>query len=271
MSKQVDVEKTLRSKNKGKHPSKLIVWILKKIIHEDEINLFMEQCSVHTGVAFAQYSLNCLSVKAEIYGLEKIDKNKRYIFASNHPLGGLDGLSLIHLLGNELDGKLKFLANDILMTFKPLHDVALPINKHGAQGKQFAAQLNDIFESDNHVLIFPAGACSRFQTGKGIYDLDWTKTFITRSIQHQRDVVPIYFEGRNSIFFYALAFIRKNLGIKLNIEMLFLAHEMFSNKNKTFKAYVGEPIPWKTFNKKKSAHKWANEVKEIVYKIKKKK
>lgn len=268
MSKQVDVEKTLRSKKKGKHPSKLIVWLLKKIIHEDEINFFMEQCPVHSGIDFANYALNCLAVKAEIYGAEKLEKNKRYIFASNHPLGGLDGLSLIHLLGKELDGKLKFLANDILMTFKPLHDIALPINKHGAQGKHFAGQINNLFDSDDNILIFPAGACSRYQVGKGIYDLDWKKTFITRSIQHQRDVVPIYFEGRNSRFFYTLAFIRKNLGIKLNIEMLFLAHEMFGNKNKTFKAYIGEPIPWQHFDKKKSAHQWANEVKEIVYKLK---
>lgn len=267
MHKQIDIEKTLRSKNKGKHPSKLLVWLLKKIIHEDEINGFMNNCTCTEGVEFAQYSLDCLDVKAEIYGLDKLDKEKRYIFASNHPLGGLDGLSLINLIGKEYKGKIKFLANDILMTFKPLHDVALPTNKHGGQAKEFAAQLGEIFDSENQVLIFPAGACSRYQVGKGIYDLDWKKTFITRAIQHERDVVPVYFKGQNSMFFYSLAFIRKNLGIKLNIEMLFLAHEMFVNKHKTFKVYLGEPIPWQTFDKKKSPQHWANEVKETVYKL----
>lgn len=267
MSKLIDVEKTLHSKNKGKKPPRFLIWLLKKIVHQDEINDFLRSNTATTGVEFTKQILDRLNVKVKVHGLEKLDTNGKYILASNHPLGGLDGLGLIHMLGNKFEGKFKLLANDILMTFDELHDITYPVNMHGSQGKDFAIKMNELFNSDNSILIFPAGSCSRFQPGKGVYDLDWKKTFITRAIQHKRDIVPIRFVGRNSIFFYSLAFLRKSLGIKLNIEMLFLSHEMFGNKNRTFNVYIGEPVSWQTFTTKKSHHKWALYVRELVYKL----
>jgi putative hemolysin len=155
------------------------------------------------------------------------------------------------------------------MNFKAIHDIAIPINKHGSQKKDFPEQINNAFESENQIMIFPAGMCSRYTFKKGICDLKWTKTFITRSIEHQRDIIPVYFEGRNSIFFYVLAYLREKLGVKLNIEMLFLPHEMFSHKHRTYKIHIGKPIPWKSLDQTKSPIKLAQEVKEVVYKLRK--
>lgn len=269
MSKLIDVEKTLHAKNNGKKFPKFLVRLLKKIVHENEINEYMSKQTANGGIEFVYEAVEYLNVKIEVNGVENLEPEKKYIFASNHPLGGLDGLSLLQFLGKKYDGKVRFIANDILMNFKPLRDIAVPTNKHGVQGKDMPAKMNEMFESENQVMIFPAGACSRYQPPKGIYDLNWSKTFIVRSIQHQRDVVPVYFEGRNSRFFYALGYIRKILGVKLNIEMLFLSHEMFRNKHSKFKVFIGKPIPWQTFDKSKSPHKWAMEVKEIVYKMRK--
>jgi putative hemolysin len=112
--------------------------------------------------------------------------------------------------------------------------------------------------------MFPAGICSRRIKGV-IRDLEWKKTFITKSIQTQRDIVPIHFEGRNSDFFYNLANVNKMLGIKFNIAMLYLSDEMFRNRNKKFKVTIGKPIPWQTFDKSKTPTEWAQYVKEIVY------
>jgi putative hemolysin len=142
----------------------------------------------------------------------------------------------------------------------------VPINKTGKQARNFPQQVNAAFESDNNIIMFPAGICSRRNKGI-IRDLEWKKTFITKSVQTQRDIVPIHFEGQNSDFFYRLANINKMLGLKFNIAMLYLSDEMFKNKNKTFKVTIGKPIPWQTFDKSRKPVEWAQYVKELVYKL----
>ncbi|MDR1678175.1 MAG: 1-acyl-sn-glycerol-3-phosphate acyltransferase [Prevotellaceae bacterium] len=263
MAQLLDIRNILMTKNGGKEPSRLLVWLLKKILHVDEMNEFLSRSKATGGVDFADESLEFLDTKVHATGFENLDPDKKYIFVSNHPLGGLDGVSLISLIGRRYNGKIRYFVNDLLLSIHALRDISIPINKHGALSKQFYEMTNNAFDSDNQMVIFPAGKCSRFQPGKGIRDLEWKKTFVIRAVQHQRDVVPIYFEGRNSVFFYALSFIRCSLGIKLNIEMLFLPHEMFLNRHKSFRAYIGKPISWQTFDASKTPKQWAQYVKQI--------
>ena len=115
--------------------------------------------------------------------------------------------------------------------------------------------------------MFPAGICSRKRNGV-VHDLEWKKTFIVKSVQTQRDIVPIHFEGENSDFFYRLANINRMLGIKFNIAMLYLSDEMFKNKNKKFTVTIGKPIPWQTFDKSRTPMQWAQHVQDIVYSLK---
>lgn len=264
----VDVEKVLREKAHMKRPSKLLVWFLKKIIHQDQINTFLINHPSLKGLDFLEEGLKYLQVKIEVDGIENVDKSKRYVFASNHPLGGLDGMSMGYYLGKQFDGKIKFPANDLLMNLTPLHSLFMPINKHGGLGKKSTEIFNATFESDCQILIYPAGFCSRWKKGE-ICDIDWKKTFVTKAIQYQRDIVPVYFNARNSTFFYILALIRKALGIKINIEMLFLADEMFKQKNNTFKATIGKPIAWQELDKSKTSFEWAQYIKGEVYNLKK--
>ncbi|WP_321439166.1 1-acyl-sn-glycerol-3-phosphate acyltransferase [uncultured Bacteroides sp.] len=265
----IDIDNVLRSKAPGKfkYIPKFFISYLKKIVHQEELNEFMIRVRDRVGVDFLEASMDFLDAKVKIKGAENFPEGGLYTFVSNHPLGGLDGVAVGYVLGKHYNGKIKYLVNDLLMNLQNLAPLCIPVNKTGSQAKNFPAMVEAGFESDSHMIMFPAGICSRRHNGV-IADLPWKKTFIVKSVQSQRDVVPMYFEGCNSGFFYNLANIRKILGIKANIEMLYLANEMFKNRHKTFTLTIGKPIPWQTFDKSKSPAEWADYVREIVYKLK---
>lgn len=265
--KFIDIDKVIASKNPRllKVLPRFLINYLKRIIHQDEINEILEKHGDKTGVDFIDEVLKMMNVSYTFEGLENIDPNGHYIFASNHPLGGLDGMILIHLLGQKFP-EVKFPVNDLLMHITQLHSVFIPVNKHGAQSSQNARLIEDAYASSTQILYFPAGLCSR-KKGKEICDLEWKKSFIVKSVKHNRDVVPVFFTGQNSKFFYNLARLRTFLGVKANLEMLYLVDEMFSQKGKRISVKFGKPIPYCTFNNSKTPLGWANWVKNIVYQM----
>lgn len=266
----VDIDKILASKagNKAKYVPGFLVSYLKKIVHQDEINEYLLSVKEKRGVPFLEATLEYLDTKLEIEGLENLpDDGRLCTFVSNHPLGGQDGISLGCILGKHYDGKIKYLVNDLLMNLYGLAPLCVPINKTGSQARDFPQMVEAAFRSDDHIIMFPAGLCSRRQPDGSIRDLEWKKTFIVKSRQTQRDVVPIHFEGRNSDFFYSLANWCKRLGVKFNIAMLYLADEMYKNRHKTFRVTIGKPISWQTFDKSKTPSEWAEYVKEKVYEM----
>ena len=271
IEKTIDIDKILKSKmgSKVKFVPRFLVSWLKKIIHEDEVNRFLWESRGLSGTEWLTECVRYLKMDVEIVGLENLpDKNdgKLYTFVSNHPLGGQDGVALGYVLGKHYEGKVKYLVNDLLMNLRGLAPLCIPINKTGKQAKDFPKMVEAGFQSDDQLIMFPAGLCSRRQNGV-IRDLEWKKTFVVKSIQAKRDVIPVHFGGRNSDFFYNLANVCKALGIKFNIAMLYLADEMFKNRHKTFTVTFGKPIPWQTFDKSKTPAQWAEYVKDIVYKL----
>lgn len=269
--KTVDIDKILADKmgSKSKYvPAFLVSW-LKHILHQDQVNEYLWDSRHLTGVDWLEECVRYLDMTLEVEGKENLpdkDDGKLYTFVSNHPLGGIDGVALGAVIGRHYDGKFRYLVNDILMNLPGLAPVCIPINKTGSQSRNFPAMVEAGFSSDNHMLMFPAGLCSRRINGE-IKDLEWKKTFITKSVEAQRDVVPIHFGGRNSGFFYILANVCKALGIKFNIAMLFLVDEMYKNVHKTFKVKIGKPIPWQTFDKSKTPMEWAKFVQDRVYEL----
>lgn len=264
----IDVDEVLRSKapRHYKYIPGFIKSYLKKIVHQDELNVFLEESKGIVGVPFLDACMGFLDAAVDVKGLENIPKDHLFTFVSNHPLGGQDGVALGYILGHHFDGKVKYLVNDLLMNVKGLAPLFIPINKTGKQSRDFPMMVEEGFKSDNQLIMFPAGLCSRRQNGQ-VRDLAWSKTFIIKSVQTQRDVVPIYFDGHNSNFFYNLANFSKKIGIKVNIAMLYLVDEMFKNRHKTFTVIFGKPIPWQTFDKSKTPAQWAEYVKEEVYKL----
>lgn len=263
----VDVRGVIRSKNPSLErviPA-FVINYLKRIIHQDDINDIIRDHGHLKDAEFIRATLETMQIKYQVFGSENIPSSGRYIFASNHPLGGLDGLVFMDELSKYFSD-IKFPVNDILMNLKNLSGIFLPVNKHGGQAKEAIRLLDKTYASDCQILYFPAGLCSRKKKGV-IRDLKWHKSFISKAVQHKRDIVPCFFSGRNSSFFYNLANLRTGLGIKSNFEMLYLPDEMFSQKGKEISLVFGKPIPWQTFDDKKSPSEWAEWVKIKSYEL----
>ena len=278
MPLQFDIRAVLKSKAPNAKVPEFLIRYLECITHIKQMNAFLRKYPDLKGYEFIDKviaeELNC---SASIEGIEHIPTGERpVVFVSNHPLGGLDGMiiaQLIHRTRQQQADKaanrqLKVIVNDLLMYMEPIADLWAPVSKLGRFSHEQALEQQRMWESETDVLTFPAGSCSRLQRIDGhwqICDLEWQKNFVQRAVEYQRDVVPIYFEGRNSRFFYALAYIRKLLKIKLNIEMLYLVDEMYGAHGKHFKVHVLPPIPYTTFNHSKTPKQWAQHTKSIVY------
>ena len=267
----IDIDEIVRGKAGAKArfvPRFVLSW-LKRIIHQDEVNEFILSEGDKQGMPWLDDCMEYLGTKLNVKGLENLpdDSDGRlFTFVSNHPLGGPDGVALGHLLGHRYDGRIKYLVNDLLMNLHGLAPFFVPINKTGKQSRNFPQLVEAVFNSPNHIIMFPAGLCSRRINGQ-IHDLPWQKTFITKSVETRRDIVPIRFNGRNSDFFYRIANVGKRLGLKFNIAMLFLVDELYKNRGKTFDVTIGKPIPYSTFDKSRKPQEWAAYVEDIVYKL----
>jgi putative hemolysin len=267
----IDIDAILQSKmgNKARRVPRFIVNWLKHIVHQDEVNSFLWDAKDLQGTPWLQAGIDFLDNKIVVKGMENLPDDsdgKRYTFVSNHPLGGIDGIAIGSIIGKRYNDNFRYLVNDLLMNLPGLAPLCIPINKTGKQSRDFPAMVEAGFASDHHMVMFPAGLCSRKIKGE-IHDLPWTKTFISKSVQTQRDVVPIHFSGQNSEKFYRIANICKALRLKFNFAMLFLADEMFKNRGKTFEVTIGKPIPWQTFDKSRKPKEWAQYVQDLVYKL----
>jgi putative hemolysin len=225
----------------------------------------MRQFGHLEGIKFIKAVIEYFEVKENIIGNENIPIGGRYIFASNHPLGGFDGMVLMDII-NASWGPVKVLSNDILMNISNMKSVFVPVNKHGSFEREAAGILNDAYQSENQIMVFPAGLASRRIKGK-IMDLEWKKHFISKSLEFHRDVVPVFIDGKNSNWFYTVAKLRKLLRIKWNLEMFYLPDETYKHRKKTVTVRFGKPLPYTSFDKSKTHKEWADYVKALVYKL----
>ena len=272
----IDVRSLFAAKNQRllKIIPGFIFSIIKKIVHQDTINGFIYKHRDKFGLAFVSAMLREFGVKVEVMKSpgsatdvnnlpEIIPPHGRFIIASNHPLGGLDGLALMHIAGQSRPDVV-FPVNDLLMFVPGLKPLFIPINKHGKNTENVEI-IHQTFASDKTILFFPAGLVSRKQKGGKILDLDWKKTFVTQARRYQRDIIPVYISGRNTNFFYNLANLRKKLWIKANIEMMLLPDEMIRQNNKTIRLIFGDPIPWPSLDRSHTDPEWAQIIKDKVY------
>ncbi len=263
----IDVDRIFKNKNPRLYnvlPGFILRYI-KRIIHQDELNEALVRFKDDKGVDFVRSILDYMNIEYTVTGEENIPGEGRLIFVSNHPLGGLDGLIFIDIIGKRFSN-IRFIVNDILLNIKNLESIFVPVNKYGRQSAAYARKIEDVYRSDNQVLYFPAGLCSR-KSGKRIMDLEWKKNFIKKAVDHKRDVIPMYFSGSNSGFFYRLANLRKFLGIKANIELFLLSDEMFRQKGRKISVKIGKPVPYTTFDSSKNQSEWAKYLKDLVYEM----
>lgn len=268
--KFIDIQKLIASKS-----PRLVKWIpgfvmryLKRILHQDEINAFLNEHKEEKNEDFCDEVMKYLNIKVVIEGIENIPKEGKTILAMNHPLGGMDAIALVSAIKHHrMD--LKYIVNDLLMNLKNLEGIFVGVNKHGRNEKSIREQISDLFSSDSMVCLFPAGLVSRRSKGE-VKDLVWKKTFITYAKKYNHTIVPIHIDGELSNFFYNLSAIRTKLGIKANIEMLYLSNELFKQRNKTITFKVGTPIKASELDPTKNEHELAQFIKDTVYEIDKK-
>jgi 1-acyl-sn-glycerol-3-phosphate acyltransferase len=266
--KFLDVEKIIADKN-----PKVLKWMpgmllnyVKRILHQKELNSIISDFEDLEGVGFCSAVLKRFNISIDVTGLENIPKDGGVVFAGNHPFGGLEALAHVQAI-HPIRPDIKFVVNDILLSIKNLKDLFVGVNKHGATAAEVVKQMNELFGSGHAVFIYPAGLVSRRVNGQ-VQDLDWKKTFVSRSKRFNSQVVPVWTGGTQlSSFFYNLSSFRTGLGIKANVEMFYLVNEMMKQKNSTFKIVFGEPISTKTFDRSKTDQEWTEWVREKVYKL----
>lgn len=269
MEKFVDVRRLIEGKNPKLLkilPGFVIRWV-EKVIHQEDVNEFMNDHKDDDLYSFCKGIVEKFELELNITGTENIPKAPTpIIFASNHPLGGLDAITIIHLL-KDIRPDIKFIVNDLLMAVTNLQERFIGVNKVGKNAVKSLQKIEDQFANGTATFIFPAGLVSRKIKGE-IRDLEWKKTFVAKAKKYEIPVIPVYIGGGLTNRFYRLANFRKFLGLKFNIEMFFLVDELFKQKNMKIDIMIGEPIPPETFNKEKNAKGWAEWVKEQVYKLK---
>lgn len=268
---QIDIDKVVKSKLGSRArfiPSFLLSW-LKNTIRQDELNRLLRLFHPLRGADFCEAALKELNVNVSINNPSQLpsQEQKKVIFACNHPLGGFDGVALIAEFTRRYGPGVKFIVNDLLMNVEPLNEVFLPINKHGKQNREATQAIKEAMDGPDPIVVFPAGLVSRQGKDDSICDLEWHKMFVTKAIQHQRDVIPVRFFGRNSDHFYKVARWRKRLGIKFNIEMLYLPAEALDTKGKSFTITIGERIPYLKLKEWGTPLQCAQTVKNLVYSL----
>lgn len=265
--KFIDVSEVIRSKNPQLYrllPG-FIVSYIKRIVHETEVNAFIDEYGHKTSFEFVDAIIENFGVKVEVYGQENIIKTGRCVYASNHPIGGLDAMALLQVLGQHRRD-IKFIVNDILLQLNNLKDLFIGVNKHGKNSAQSITDIDALYASEMATLIFPAGLVSRKQ-GKEIKDLQWKKSFVVKAKKYNSPIVPVYIDGRNSNWFYNLANFRKRVGIAANIEMLYLMDEMYFQRGRTISITFGKPILPQDLSGNDDG-KTAEKIKEHVYELK---
>lgn len=250
-------------------PKRLVRW-LERTVCQDELNRLLRDNFPRRDADFCRGVLDDLGVTVNFHNLDNLPPKEqtRVLFVSNHPLGGLDGMALIDFVRTYYGTAPRFIVNDLLNAVEPLSDTFIPVNKHGTQSREAILRLDEAFASDAPLLMFPAGLVSRRGKKGVVADLEWQKMFVAKARQSGRDIIPLHFYGENSSFFYKFAKFRRRIGLKFNIEMIYLPREVFRSKGKTFDVVVGKPIPHASLDDMPPARK-AQQIRQMVYDLEK--
>lgn len=264
----LDVEKVLGPKLMKKLP-RFAVNFFKRRIHQDEINDCIMKAEHYKGAGFFDEALKYVDITFRIRGEENLDPDKKYLFAGNHPLGGPEALIIGSVFRRIYGDGFKVPVNHLLANLKPLNEFFVPVRVYGSnRNRELGEQIADMFKSDYQVLVFPAGMCARKIDGK-VTEMPWKKMFITQSRRYERDVVPIHISGFNSRRFFFFTKLSTFLKLKFNLGMIFLVDELFNKKGQEFVITFGKPVPYTSFDKSKTDHQWAAEIKDQVEQLSK--
>lgn len=267
---KIDIDAVLRERIPRYHRfiPRFIIRKLENIVCQDQLNEMLRVNSGKTGPDFCRGVIDHLNIHVDFRGEHNLPADSRVVIVSNHPLGGLDGMIYIDYIARRYGIEPRFVVNDLLMAVSPLREVFLPVNKHGRQSRDSLRALDDALAGDRPVIIFPAGLVSRRSDDGGIADLRWQKMFVNKCKEFKRPVIPAFFYGQNSSFFYNFAKFRTKIGLKFNIEMVYLPSEVFKSRNACYSVTFGVPISWETLEAGNRAQTTADDIKRQTYALK---
>ncbi len=267
----IDIESMLPEKIRKNLPRFVINW-LRRVVHENDVNegIYLAKDGEEQGVKFFGHALRYVGMTYEVRGVENLPKEgERCVFASNHPLGGPEALIMGDVMHSYFGNAFKVPVNSILASLKPLTEFFVPVNALGGrQSRDLSKRIGDMFTSDEQVLVYPAGKCSRWRKGV-VTEMPWKKMFVSQSKKYERDIIPIHCSGFNSKKFYRLTWLSEKLGLKVSIGMLYLVDELFKQKGNHFVITFGERISYSSFDKSKTDQQWADDVLETVKQLEK--
>ncbi len=219
------------------------LFCLRHLAREREINHFLAEHSASTGFEFIDRVLDHFNFSYALSHQHRmnIPATGRVLIVANHPLGALDGLALLKLVG-EIRRDVRIVANDVLSSFDPLQPLLLPVDSLGkATRKQDIARITQALQDDQAVIVFPAGEVSRAGL-TGIRDGKWNSGFLHFARKANAPILPIFVGGKNSSLFYSISALNRSLST------LLLAREMFNKRSVTIEVRVGEPIAFSQIN-----------------------
>lgn len=263
----LDIKTILRSSDSKflRNMPGIVIWIIAGIIRQKRMNRIMDKYRDYIGVDFLPKIIEELKLNVQIEGLHNLPETGKCFFVANHPFGVADGLILTNTVGQKY-GRLKAIGNEAFDYVPNLRPLVTYVNVYGRTPKDYIQALDTIYRSDSPITHFPAGSVSRKDNGK-IEDSEWQKSFIGKAISCERLIVPFHFYGRNSRFFYGVYRFRKLFGIKMNLELMLLPHELFNKEGKTIRVRIGKPVSWEKFDKSASHKEWAERLRKHIYEL----
>ncbi len=266
--KLIDIKKVISDKNPKllKRIPGFIVRYLQRILHEKDVNQFIHDHKEVSPIEFCLSVMNKFNIQVTTHGIENIPKEGGAILACNHPLGGMDAMALVTVL-HEKRPDIKFIVNDVLLHLENLKPIFVGVNKYGSNATDSLKKVDESFQGEDLLCIFPAGLVSRKTNGK-VQDLQWKKTFISRAKKYDKPIIPVFIDGELSKFFYNLYRLRKIIGIKANIEMLYLVNELYKQHDKKIEIHIGKPIFAEQLDASKNYQEWAEHIQKEVYTLK---
>lgn len=224
--------------NKPQLIRKPTISLLKRLIHENEINSFLLANDDARGFEFIDRVFEYFNFSYTVRAREKanIPAIGRVVIFANHPIGSLDGLAILRLV-SEVRPDVKIVANDMLAWFKALENLIVPLdNMTGGSARRSIRNVLHALENEQAIIVFPAGEVSRAHP-TGIKDAVWRPGFLHFARKAKAPLLPIHIGAKNSLLFYSASMLYKPLGTAL------LAREMFNKRSRTIKFRVGELIP----------------------------
>lgn len=216
---------------------------LRYLCHEREFQWFEEKYPNLSGFDFVDQVLDYFDFSYSVSHREKqrIPATGSAVIVSNHPIGSLDGLALLQMVG-EVRRDVKVVANELLSSIQPLQKLLLPVdNMKQRTGRSSLKAIDEHLKQDAVVVIFPAGKVSRISP-RGVRDSRWRNGFLRFAAKAKAPIVPVFVDARNSAFFYSLSFLGQPLS------SLWLVREMFKQARRDIRIHIGKPVGFESYS-----------------------